>query len=68
MKSLWQETWDNSRRLLDEFSAQIAKYRKDSGGLPPDREAHLNAWAAVRKGDVAKKQQKTVELNHKDPV
>lgn len=34
---------------LAAYVAKIAAYRAQSGGLPPDREAHLNAWAAAKK-------------------
>jgi len=35
-------------KLLAEYSRKLAAYREASGGLPPDREAHLNAWAFAR--------------------
>ena len=37
-----------ARRLLTAYCKNIARYRAQ-WGLPPDREAHLNAWAEARK-------------------
>lgn len=43
--SVWEAA--RSRRLLDSYRAAIGEY-KEVWGIPPDREAHLNAWAKAR--------------------
>lgn len=42
-------------QIVAKASARLARYRewiaayREQWGIPPDREAHLNAWAAARK-------------------
>lgn len=38
-----------AQALLTAYCSAISSYREASGGCPPDREAHLNAWASARK-------------------
>jgi len=42
-----EQTW--ARKVLAAYSSRIAAYRRLWSGIPPDRTAHLNAWAAARK-------------------
>ena len=38
-----------AQALLSAYAKAINAYRENSGGCPPDREVHLNAWASARK-------------------
>lgn len=42
-----QRDW--AGRVLASYLARIEEYRKLWSGIPPDRTAHLDAWAAARK-------------------
>jgi len=44
-----RELREEDAALLLLYTQAIGQYRERSGGLPPDREAHLNAWAHARR-------------------
>jgi hypothetical protein len=48
MKRRPKEDSEHAQRLLAMYCHQIKKY-KAQWQIPPDKQAHLNAWAAARK-------------------
>ena len=49
MSKTLRQAREEAAAVLREYSLQLELWRQQWSDLPPDRQVHLNAWAAARR-------------------